>query len=161
MSTFADTVIEPAKESVGYSLATSLSTDDYQEQKLIAETILVGITYFLLNKYFESFFEGLGFNEMAKKHGKTVQKLLRAIRKKKGIDKTIGEAKTILNQSGTKIEYDETEKLAHMQAIEALSDLLYENGASREQANNVAKNLSNNIKEALMESSNNQDIKGE
>ncbi len=161
MSTFADTVIEPAKESVGYSLATSLSTDDYQEQKLIAETILVGITYFLLNKYFESFFEGLGFNEMAKKHGKTVQELLRAIRKKKGIDKTIGEAKTILNQSGTKIEYDETEKLAHMQAIEALSDLLYENGASREQANNVAKNLSNNIKEALMESSNNQDIKGE
>lgn len=118
--------------------ATLLVTDDVQTRYFILETALTAAALYLLKRYADKYLEGLGFDAMAKEHGKKTKEFMQKVRAGAATASDIDAGKAELATAIATIKSSPPNQAAQTAAVAAVESALIESGGVRAQARAVA-----------------------
>lgn len=142
---FADAVLPAAERTVGMPLATALATEHAEERKFLGALALTAMASFLLQRYFTHFLKGAGFDEMAERHGKAAKALMQATRDGKDLEMVIAESRAVLDESAAELSRRKVDMAAREESIAVVAELLRASGAPPTQAEDVARELAEQV----------------
>jgi hypothetical protein len=118
--------------------ATLIVSDSPQTKRFILESLLTAAALYLLKRYADTFLEGLGFDDMAKEHGKKTKEFIESVRSGAATPAYIDQNKQELESTIAFIKSKPSSKTAHTAALAAVEAEIIESGGVRAQARNVA-----------------------
>jgi hypothetical protein len=119
-------------------VATVIASQDDQTKYFIGEALLVSVALYLLNRYADKYLEGLGFDDIAKEHGRATAKFLARIRGGSISAQDLDTAKADLETSITFARTKPNNANAHSAARADVTEMMINAGALRGQAKDEA-----------------------
>src|SRR3569623_121501 len=114
--------------------ATLIVAEDAETKYFILETALTAAALYLLKRYADKYLEGLGFDAMAKAHGRKTKEFIQKVRCGSATGSDIDEGKQAIATSKS----EPPNPAAQADAVAAVEATLIENGGVRAQARTVA-----------------------
>ena len=134
--------VEQASLAVGKPAATVLLSTDADEKPFIAEAFVIGATVFLLQRYAEGFLIGLGFDDMAERHGKRARGFLSRLRSGNVEDAELAAAREEAEAAVSEVRHHPPDPAGRREAERAVATELIEAGSIRAAAEDIARGLS-------------------
>jgi len=119
-------------------LATLIVSQDEGTKRFIGEALLAGAALYLLKRYVDKYLEGIGFDEIAKQHGRTTATLLQNLRSGSVGQQDLQTAKADLQKSVTLARSKPIDGIAKSSASTVVVEMMVDAGALRGQANDEA-----------------------
>jgi hypothetical protein len=85
--------VESLARDLDKSVATLVISQDDRTRRFIGELLLTAAACYLLKRYADKYLEGLGFDDMAKKHGQRTQDFLQRLRQGTADQQSVEELK--------------------------------------------------------------------
>jgi hypothetical protein len=148
MSAAIDGLIERARGRIGTPALTALANENPQEKPFLLETLAAGAVVVLLQRYCGAYLDGLGLDELGKRHGRASRDLLAKLRGGKSKVAT-DEDKSSLAEGIEEIRRAPVDEAASGEAEEAVREALVDSGVGAARAKAIAADITGLVVPAL------------
>jgi hypothetical protein len=141
MSAQTDKLVEQVRDLVSMPELTALASGNPEEKPFLLEALALHGVLLLLERYCGAYLEGLGVDELAKRHADASRRLLARLRGRQ--DVPIDEDKALIAEALEELRKDPEDEKARRRAEEAVSAILIESGVGPARSRQLAKGISN------------------
>jgi hypothetical protein len=136
-------IVEKLAARLDKSVATIVVSHDTRTKRFIGEALLAGAALYLLKRYADKYLEAVGFDDMAKAHGRKTAEFLKHLQGETVTPQDFDAAKADLLASATLARTKPASASAQLSAQAEVAAVIVEAGAihgqAREEAAKIAK----------------------
>lgn len=126
--------VETLAAQLDKPVATIIVSQDDRTRRFIGEALLITAAVYLLKRYVDKYLEGLGFDDVAKEHGRKTKEFFKRLREGSASPQDIDNARADLDAELTLARSKSLNEDAKSAALTDLSGAILEAGALRAQA---------------------------
>jgi hypothetical protein len=144
-----DSTVARLAKRVDRPVATLIVSQDAETKRFIGEALLTAAAIYLLKRYCDKYLEGLGFDDMAKQHGKKTREYIESLRDGRLQPEQIKAADPEIEVALNRVREHPANNAAKALAEGAVQEAVVEVGGVKAQGREIAAVVSEVVFEAI------------
>jgi geranylgeranyl pyrophosphate synthase len=134
----SNTTVERLAKRVDKPVATLIVSQDSETKRFIGEALLTAAVLYLLKRYCDGYLKGLGFDDMAKRHGEKTKEFIELVRSGNLQPEQISAADPEVEEALKLVRDHPTNNAAKALAESAVQEAVVEVGGIKAQGREIA-----------------------